>query len=278
LTERLMWGRRYLMVEPRHFDVTYHINPWMRPGVDTEAANAQWKDLVANLEGLGAVVEIGHDEPGLPDMAFAMNAGFVYGTTAVPSRFRHAERQPEEPHWRAMLAGLGLDVVDLPADPTVRFEAGDAFVHDGRLVGGWGFRSDRAAIEALGAMFGLPVVGLEMVDPRFYHLDTCFCPLRPGHALAFLDGFTPQSRERLADAVPGLIVLTEDEATTFVANSVVVGDTFLTISCPARIEAALAELGLTVQTVDVGEFGLSGGSVRCLTLPLDLGPDEGTTS
>jgi N-dimethylarginine dimethylaminohydrolase len=265
------------MVEPRHFDVTYHINPWMRSGVDTEAAIAQWKSLVASLERLGAEVELGHDEPGLPDMAFAMNAGFVHGTTAVPSRFRHPERQPEEPHWRAMLSGLGLDVVELPAPAAVRFEAGDAFVHDGHLIGGWGFRSDAAAVEALASLFRLPLVELEMVDPRFYHLDTCFCPLRPGHALAFVDGFTPASVERLRDLLgDGLIALSEAEATTFVANSVVVGDTFVTRVCPPRLERALAGLDLTVQTVDVGEFGLSGGSVRCLTLPLDLGRDDDT--
>jgi N-dimethylarginine dimethylaminohydrolase len=267
------------MVEPHHFDVTYHINPWMRPGVDTEAANAEWKNLLATLERLGADVETGHDEAGLPDMAFAMNAGFVYGRTAVPSRFRHAERRPEEPHWRSMLAGLGLEVVDLAAGPEVRFEAGDAFVVGDTLVGGWGFRSDHDAAAALAAMFGLAPCTLEMVDPRFYHLDTCFCPVRPGHTLVYLDAFAPADRDKLRELFgDGLIALGAEEANTFVANSVVVDDTFVTHECPPRLRRALAELGLAVQTVDVGEFGLSGGSVRCLTLPLDLGPRPGGTS
>jgi N-dimethylarginine dimethylaminohydrolase len=178
-----------------------------------------------------------------------------------------------------MLAGLGLDVVDLVAAPEVRFEAGDAFVFGDTLVGGWGFRSDLGAVAALAGMFRLAPVTLEMVDPRFYHLDTCLCPLRPGHALAFLDAFAPADRDKLRDLLGrGLIALSREEAETFVANSVVVGDTFVTSACSPRLERALAALDLAVQTVDVGEFGLSGGSVRCLTLPLDLGPRSGAAS
>ena len=270
MVERLTWGRRYLLVEPRHFDVTYNINPWMRPGVDTAHANVQWQELAATLQRLGADLEIGHDQVGLPDMAFAMNAGFVYGRTAVMSRFRHVERQPEEPHWRAMLGGLGFDVVELAVERDVRFEAGDAFVVGGALLGGWGFRSDLAALTALGGSVGLPLVTLRMVDPRFYHLDTCFCPLRDGHALAFLDAFAAADRRALCELVPHVIPLDKTEAATFVANSLVVGDSFVTAACPPRVARELARIDLDVHTVDLSEFHLSGGSARCLTLPLDV--------
>ncbi|MFN0091635.1 MAG: dimethylarginine dimethylaminohydrolase family protein [Acidimicrobiales bacterium] len=273
MTDRLGWGRRYLLVEPRHFDVTYCINPWMQPGVDTAAAQLEWKRLAAALESLGATVHVAGDQPGLPDMAFAMNAGFVWGSRAVPSRFRHAERRAEEPHWRACFEQLGLEVVELPAPPEVRFEAGDAFVQDGLLVGGWGFRSDRAALDALGEVCGLPVLPLRLVDERFYHFDTCFCPLGQGAALAYLDAFSPDDAARLVKALPHVIALDASEAVAFAANSLVVGNTFVTARCPDRVAAELARLGLDVMTVEVSEFQKSGGSVRCLTLPLDLGPE-----
>lgn len=268
--QRLSWGRRYLLVEPRHFDVTYRINPWMRPGVDTARASAQWSSLVRTLLRLGADIELGHDQPGLPDMSFAMNAGFVYDRIAVPSRFRHPERQLEEPHWHQMLCRAGRKVVSLCAESTVRFEAGDAFVVGDTLVGGWGFRSDRDGVAALAEMLGLRLLSLQLVDPRFYHLDTCFCPLGEGHALAYLDAVDPADDRSLRDLIPGLIPIDEAEATTFVANSLVVGDTFVTAAWPPRIARELAQLGLDVTTVDVSQFHLSGGSVRCLTLPLDI--------
>ncbi|MPY92311.1 MAG: hypothetical protein GEV08_04360 [Acidimicrobiia bacterium] len=266
----LTWGTRYLMTEPRHFTVCYHINPWMTPTVDGEAAAAQWKGLVATLERAGATIEVCPDEPGLPDMAFTMNAGFVAGGIAVPSRFRHPERQPEEPHWRQRFTALGLEVVELPAPPEVRFEAGDAFLVGDALMGGYGFRSDRAGLEALGDLLGHPVVAARLVDERFYHTDTCFCPLGEGRALVFPDAFDPDDLRRLLERLPETVLLREEEALTFVANSVVVGGTFFTASCPGRVRDALEGFGLEVEEVEMGEFHKSGGSVRCLTLPLDV--------
>ena len=52
----LDWGRRYLMTEPRHFTVCYHINPWMTPTVVTETAQLEWKRLVEAIEAAGAEV------------------------------------------------------------------------------------------------------------------------------------------------------------------------------------------------------------------------------
>lgn len=280
MATNLSWGHRYLMTEPRHFTVCYHINPWMTPTVDAEAAAAQWKELVGALERAGATVEVCPDEPGLPDMAFTMNAGFVAGGLAVPSRFRHAERQPEEPHWRRRFEALGLEVVELPAPRDVRFEAGDAFLVEGTLVGGYGFRSDRAALEALGEVFGWPVVPARLVDERFYHTDTCFCPLGAGRALVYPGAFDPAGLGQLLEHLPDAVLLDEDEALTFCCNSVVVGDTFLTATCPPRVREALAGFGFDVQELPMDEFHKSGGSVRCLTLPLDLpgGPRQGRAS
>ena len=266
----LTWGTRYLMTEPRHFTVCYHINPWMTPTVDGEAASAQWKGLVATLERAGATIEVCPDEPGLPDMAFTMNAGFVAGGVAVPSRFRHPERRPEEPHWRDRFLALGLEVRELPAPPEVRFEAGDAFLVGETLMGGYGFRSDRAGLEALGEVFGRPVVAARQVDERFYHTDTCFCPLGEGRALVYPEAFEPADVGKLLDHLPDALLLARDEALTFVANSVVVGGTFFTAECPPRVQEYLEGFGLAVETVEMSEFHKSGGSVRCLTLPLDV--------
>ena len=270
MAAELSWGFRYLATEPHHFTVCYRINPWMVPTVDGEAALAQWKEVVAALERAGAQVEVCDDEPGLPDMAFTMNAGFVVGGRAVVSRFRHPQRRPEEPHWRARFEALGLEVVDLPVPDEVRFEAGDVFLVGDTLVGGYGFRSERAGLEALAEVFDRPLVAVRLIDDRFYHFDTCFCPLGGDRALVHLGAVAPDDRDRLLDVVPGALQLREDEALTFCANSAVVGDVVVTATCPPRVEAYLARHGFGIETVDVTEFHKSGGSVRCLTLPLDL--------
>jgi N-dimethylarginine dimethylaminohydrolase len=267
---RLSWGHRYLVTEPRHFTVFYRINPWMVPTVDGEAAMAQWKEAVGALERAGAEITTTADVDGLPDMAFTMNAGFVAGNIAVPSRFRHAERQPEEPHWRAWFAGAGYDVVELPAPEDVRFEAGDAFLVDDVLVAAHGFRSDAAAPAALAEVLDRPVVAVRLVDDRFYHFDTCFCPLGDGRALVYPGAIAPDDLGRLLEVVPDAFLLTEDEAVTFCANSAVVGDAVVMSGCPPRVRQWLRDAKFEVEVVDLSEFHKSGGGVRCLTLPLDV--------
>ena len=138
------------------------------------------------------------------------------------------------------------------------------------LVGAWGFRSSREAPPALAAATGRPLVDVRLVDDRFYHFDTCFCPLGPGSAIVFLEAIAPEDRGRLLDVITDPLLIDEAEALTLCANSLVVGDTVLTSTCPPRVERELAERGFRVTTVEVGEFHKSGGSVRCLTLPLDL--------
>ena len=114
------------------------------------------------------------------------------------------------------------------------------------------------------------MVPARLTDERFYHTDTCFCPLGVGRALLYPGAFEPADLRRLLDHLPEAVLLTEEEALTFACNSVVVGDTFLTASCPARVRDALAGFGLDVQELPMDEFHKSGGSVRCLTLPLDV--------
>jgi len=255
---RLGWGRRYLLVEPSHFEVSYKINPWMREGVDRARALRQWRRLRDLLVELGASVEVMPDQPRLPDMAFAMNAGFVIDDAAVVSRFRHPERQPEEAYWREWFEGAGYRIVDLGLAPQERFEAGDAFLVDGVLVGAWGWRSDRGAIDALARTFDLDLVSVRLIDDRFYHFDTCFCPLGRGHALAYAGAMDAYDANALTSVVPNALWLTEREALTFAANSLTIGDQFITAGVPPRVKEYVESSGFTVHTLELGEFHLSG--------------------
>ena len=151
------------------------------------------------------------------------------------------------------------------------FEAGDAFPFAGDLVVGIGPRTDELALKHLAADLDVTVRGVRITHPGMYHLDLAFCPLDERRAIVCPDALDPASAEALLGLVPEPLVITEEEAiSTFCANSVVVGRTVVMPACPPRVRARLEAWGFEVVLVDVSEFHLGGGSVRCLTNPLDI--------
>lgn len=266
----LPWGRHYLMCRPDHFRVDYAINPWMDPTrpVDRGRAVRQWQKLVTTLRQLGATVEELPAEPAMPDMVFTANLGLVDGATFVPARMAHPERADEPARAAEWLAARGWDVAPLPEG--VVFEGfGDALPFGDAVVTGWSARSSRSASEALARMLNRHTLGLQLRNPRFYHADLVFCPLDTRRAMVAVPALTPRDREALARLVPEPLWLHSDEAQLMAANSVVVGRAVVMSTCPPRVGRALESWGFTPVEVDVSEFHLAGGSVSCLTLPLD---------
>jgi N-dimethylarginine dimethylaminohydrolase len=270
LTE-LAWGRRYLMCPPEHFGVLYEINPWMHREVrvDKDAARAQWDGLVACLEEAGAEIERMEPHADLPDLVFTANAGIVDGTTFVPARFRHPERQGETAWDIAWFRARGYEVVELPLG-MAHEGAGDALPFGGVLVSGYRFRSDAASHASLSKLTGAPVRSIELADERLYHLDITFCPLDDRRAMVAPVGWDAYGRRVMEALVPEPLVLTDDEAYAFCANSVVVGSTVVMPSCPPRVGRQLEAWGFDVVVCPVEEFLKAGGGCRCLTLALDV--------
>ena len=268
---RLGWGRRFLVCPPEHFSVLYEINPWMHTEVpvDSDRARAQWDRLVAVLQEAGAEVEVIAPVADLPDMVFPANGGVVSGGRFLESRFRHAQRAGEAPHFSAWFRARGFEIVELP--PGLHLEgAGDVLPFGGRMLAAYRSRSDFAAHAAVSSAFGVEALPIELVDPRFYHLDLTFCPLDDRRALVVPDAWDRYGRDVVARLVPEPVVLDGDEAAAFCANSVLVGSTLIMPACTARLGRELESFGLDVVVVDVGEFLKAGGGVRCLTLALDV--------
>ncbi len=273
-----------LMTDPEHFQVSYAINPWMRPGVWAEdaaghrrGARAAFEALRGALGAAGARVETMPGSPGLPDMVFPANAAVVLGRRAVMARFRHPERQGEEAPFRAAFEALverGLldEVVVLP-EGCLQEGAGDCLWDAGRRLFwvGHGPRSTLAGGQAVGAAFGREVVPLELVSERFYHLDTCFCPLSGGEVLFYPPAFSEASLARLRRVVPDglLIEASEEDAGRFCVNAVCLGQTVVMASAAPTLRRRLAERGYTLREVDLAPFILSGGGAFCMTLRLE---------
>jgi N-dimethylarginine dimethylaminohydrolase len=265
---------RYLMCQPSFFDVSYVINPWMRGHVNATSphrAEAQWRRIHAILARV-ANVELVGSRPGLPDMPFTANAGLVLEDTVVLTRFRHRERQPEEAHFERWFCDKGFAVLKLPL--SIPFEgAGDALLDRRRSVlwMGHGHRSSLESLPYLQRWLDIEVLPLRLVDERFYHLDTCFCPLEDGYLMYFPQAFDEASLRVIADHVPAShrIPVADDDALHFACNAVNVGGMVILNKASKRLAATLAGVGFQVVENELTEFIKAGGSAKCLTLRLN---------
>lgn len=273
----LSWGNHYVTVRPDHFRVDYVINPYMDTAVqpDPERTRAQWDGLVETLRGLGARVDVLGQRADAPDMVYAMNLGLgivgAHGPQVVMSHMRYAERRMETATAEPWFGEHGFATSYVGRDGVgAHFEAGDAFAFGDALVVGYGPRTEELALKHLATDLGIRVRGLRITHPGMYHLDLAFCPLDERRALVCPSALDDASAEALLAMVPEPLVLTEEEALTFCANSVVVGRTIVMPACPDRVRDQLEAWGFEIVLVDVSEFHLGGGSIRCLTNPVDI--------
>jgi N-dimethylarginine dimethylaminohydrolase len=260
---------KLLLCPPEHYNIEYEINPWMHrarravPG----AAGEQWGKLRATLESLGCHIEIITPQPGLPDMVFTANAGLVVGNRFIRSNFRFAQRRGEQEHFEQWFAAKEFEVMRLPDG--VFFEGeGDALFCGEVLFCGYRFRSDVRAHQIIAETLRCLVVSVELVQDRFYHLDTCFCPLSNGGAIWYPPAFDAYGQRALREHISPLIEVAPEEAAHFGCNAVVLGkEVVLPDKCPNLI-AALAERGYRAHPLSMTEFLKAGGACKCLTLLL----------
>ncbi|WP_292679246.1 arginine deiminase family protein [Nocardioides sp.] len=274
----LSWGRHYVMVEPTHFRVDYEINPYMHVTDQPDPALAmhEWQTLRSTIERLGGRVDVLEQRPDAPDMVYAMNLGLglvrPHGPHVVMSHMRYAQRRMESASAQPWFAGRGFTTSYVGRDGVgAHFEAGDAFPFGGELLVGYGPRTDELALKHLANDLGVSVRGFRIVHPSMYHFDLAFCPLDDRRALVAPSALDPASAEALLDLVPEPLVLTEDEElASFATNSIVIGSTIVMPACPDRVREQLEDWGFAVELVDVTEFHKGGGSIRCLTNPVDI--------
>ena len=255
----------FLMCKPDFFDVRYEINPWMNTdkGADHNKAVDQWNTLESKIKQLDAKVSHVPPREGLPDMVFTANAGlFLNNGVFILASFKHKERQREEEHFQKWFLDRGATVHMIPH----RFEgAGDALYMGDNLVGGHGIRTDKNAYEM--NFFKADVLA-QLIDPYFYHLDTCFCPLQNGDYLIWSGAFEEDSLKNIRYIGDNEISVIESEAKQFACNAVVIGkDVILPSECPDTMQK-LRQAGYTPHAVEMSEFIKSGGACKCLTLKI----------
>jgi N-dimethylarginine dimethylaminohydrolase len=274
LPERTATRRTVLMCRPEHFTVVYRINPWMDPQLPTDTALAvsQWEVLYRTYLDLGFDVQLIDPIPGLPDMVYAANGGFVIDGIAYGASFTHPERQPEGPAYMDWFAGAGFDVRQ---PRNVNEGEGDFLLVGERILAGTGFRSASNSHEEVSEIFGREVVTLTLVNPSFYHLDTAIAVLDPtsasgtGAEIAYLESaFDAASLGKLRALYPDAILATEEDAAVLGLNSYSDGYNVVIASRAKDFERQLTERGYNPIGVDLSELLLGGGGVKCCTLEL----------
>ncbi len=261
----------FLMCPPDYYDVDYVINPWMEGNIHRSSRDRsveQWEGLHHILKQ-HAIVGLVKPQKGWPDMVFTANAGLVLGNNVVLSRFLHKERQGEEPYFKKWFEEKGYTVYELPKD--LPFEgAGDALLdREGRwLWAGYGFRSELDSHPYLAKWLDIEVLSLRLIDERFYHLDTCFCPLKNGYLLYYPSAFDSYSNRLIEMRVSPQkrIAISEADAVNFACNAVNIDHIIVMNKASEELKARLAEAGFHVIETPLNEFLKAGGAAKCLTL------------
>ncbi len=258
----------YLMCPPSHFAVTYAINPWMRPDqpVDADRAMRQWERLRQIYLDLGHTVRIIDPVPGLPDMVFAANGATVVGGTVLGVKFRHPERAAEAGAYLDWFLANGFTRVRTPR--LVNEGEGDILFTGRALIAGSGFRTDPAVPAELEATFGMPAIGIHLVDPRFYHLDTALCVLDDDTAAYYPAAFDDAGRRTLATQFSELIEATDADAEVLGLNTVSDGRHVVLPAQATDLAAQLKARGFEPIGVDLSELRKAGGGPKCCTLEL----------
>ncbi len=261
-------ARGYLMCPPEHFAVHYAINPWMEPASPTDAATAmrQWSVLRQVHLDLGHDVRTIEPAVGLPDMVFAANGATVVGGRVLGARFRYPQRAAEAGAYLDWFRAGGYPDVRVPEQ--VNEGEGDILVAGGTLLAGYGFRSDLAAAGELAAFFGMPVVSLRLVDPRFYHLDTALCVLDDDTAMYYPAAFDDAGRAAIAAQFAGLIEAKDEDAEVLGLNAVSDGRHVVLPAQASGLAAQLRQHGFEPIGVDMSELLKAGGGPKCCTLEL----------
>lgn len=266
----------FLMCKPEYFEVSYVINPWMEGktgSTDQALVVEEWQKLHDTIAAR-ARVHLMEPRQGVPDLVFTANAGLVLNKKCIVAHFKNEQRQLEEPYNKEWFDSHGYETITM--EHGNYFEgAGDALFdrEEGFLWAAYGQRSLQSSHPVIADFFReekLEIVSLELVDPRYYHLDTCFCPITGGYLIYYPKAFTIASRKLIEDRVPAAkrFAVSDQDAENFACNSVDLRTGIIMNQTSQQLQNQLESWGLEVYQAPLKEFLKAGGSAKCLTLKL----------
>ena len=262
--------KKILLCPPTYYDIEYEINPWMdiNRKANKEKVWKEYESLKAKYTELGLEFMEIEAEPGLPDMVYAANFGFAEGKKFIKATFKFPERRKESDFAEEYLKKLGYEILTIPEE--IYFEGqGDLLKTSDKYFYGWGKRSVPEAKVYLEQYLDKPVIDFELINPYYYHLDTCFAPLSDDTVLINQRSFTPDSLKKVYEHFPNVIETSEEDNKVLCCNLVVWNKNIvvakgITIALIEKLDS----IGFKVHQIDTTEYLKGGGSVKCLSLEL----------
>ncbi|OGL40988.1 MAG: hypothetical protein A3C43_07620 [Candidatus Schekmanbacteria bacterium RIFCSPHIGHO2_02_FULL_38_11] len=263
-----MIKKSILMCPPDYYGIRYEINPWMdvKKDSDKKLSRKQWEDLY-NLINRKIGIEIKLIEPqkNYPDMVFTANAGFVFNNTFIKSNFRFKQRKGESGFFEKWFKKNGYRIEELPEETNFEGE-GDLLLCGENFYAGYIIRSDINAHTRISKIINKRILSLELVNQKFYHLDTCFLPLSNGEIAYYPYAFDLFGRKIIKNYIKKSIAVKKTEALKFGCNAICIGrDVVLNSGCDG-LKNKLLKLKYRVFETNLSEFIKAGGSAKCLVL------------
>jgi N-dimethylarginine dimethylaminohydrolase len=262
--------RKILLCRPDYFDIEYEINPWMHIENKVNKANVQqeYAQLKSLIENLGAEVLEIEPQPNLPDMVYTANLGYVDNNKFIVANFKFPERQKESKFAKKYFADLGFEVLELPSE-LIWEGQGDLLSSGDKLFAGYGKRSDLDAANYIENILNKKIIKLELIDPYYYHLDTCFAPLDENLVVINDNSFTEEALESIYENFEK-VILTSDNDNKFLCCNLITIDKNILVSkgISDKLISDFQNFGYEVHLLEMNEFQKGGGSVRCLTLDI----------
>jgi N-dimethylarginine dimethylaminohydrolase len=265
-----MVKKKILMCPPDYFEIEYSINPWMNPAIKVDKAEAfkQYNALKVEFQKAGGEIAELQPSRGLPDMIYTSNAGYAEGDVFVKANFKAHQRQHESIKAEDYFKENKYQIFEIPEN--IIFEGeGDLIRSKSKYFLGWGQRSDLIAKDYIEDIIGKEVLALELVDPYFYHLDTCFGPLNDNIVVLNENAFSEGSLIKIYEKFRTVITTNEQDNSVLASNLVVIGNNVILgkgISDDLRGE--IRKHKFNVIETDMSEFLKGGGSVKCLALEI----------
>ncbi len=267
-----------LMVSPEAFDIRYSINVHMTDEtghlkvVDKKQAQDQWTILKSTYEKIGCSIKVVSGEHDYPDMVFCANQSFPFldqdGLKCVLMSHMHAEqRKGEVPLIKDVFKNLGYKIYELTHSGDLE-GSGDLLCdfESGRVFAGFGFRTSIDILNEVDKVITKECIKLELLNPRFYHLDTCLSIFNSKCAGFVREAFSPEGIKTLIQSFPDLIELNPQESLAKLAGNAHCPDgknVIIQKDCIQTVKE-LKLRGFIVHEVDTSEYLKSGGSVFCL--------------
>jgi N-dimethylarginine dimethylaminohydrolase len=262
--------KKLLLCPPTYYDIEYEINPWMHVEnkVNQSSVHAEYAALRAAYKNLGLEFSEIDQVDGLPDMVYSANFGFPTETMFIKSNYKYDERKKEADYAAEYFAARDFEVKTLPED--IAFEGqGDLLTVNGNYFFGWGKRSDLEAKPYLEELLGKKMIDFKLVNPFYYHLDTCFAPLNENTVVINPVSFEKEGKKLIYELFPNVIEASTEDNHLIACNLVVADKTIVIAKGISQgLRDDFATHGFSVCEVPMDEYRKGGGSVKCLTLEI----------